>query len=162
MAYEGDIRACISHAAPRRARAPLPRFVDRPSRLTYFMLEPGNETRSPLGAVEQHIEGPRHLLALQESSESMDAHVINKEFHFAHFRRWPTLFNKNTLEPDLVPGYSKYCRGFTMMSVHCHNEVAMCRSIARDFLSTVLTTERQGCRSRCRGYQWHRMATKSW
>ena len=90
-----------------------------------------------------------------------------QEFHIAHFHGCATLFSKNTFESDLevksifVPGNTTYCRElpseavitqahfrrvpkdgkapFTMISLHCDNEVAKRRSIPLNVLLTLRT-----------------------
>ena len=94
MALKGIICANFSHAARRCTRAPHPHSVDWAAARAFWI-------RGTPVAIEQHIAGPWHSVAPQESSEFLGANVIKNDFHVAHFRGCSALFNKNTFEPDL-------------------------------------------------------------
>ena len=101
MACTGVIRASFSHAAlAPTASATTPLNVQQKDLLP-------EDTRLSIlcwtpSAIEQHLAGPWHSVALQESREFMDIEFIKNEFHIAHFRGCSTLFSKSTFEPDQV------------------------------------------------------------
>ena len=127
------------------------------TRLSISCWNPGPKRGSP-GAIEDHIAGPWHIVALQESVEFLQHKDITRQFHVAHFRECPTLFNTGTFALDLhvksfcVPAEESYCSGWALeavlskarfrriprngrssvanMSLHCHKAVAKKRSIA--------------------------------
>ena len=63
---------------------------------------------------------PMALCCTTRSSEFLGANVIKNDFHVAHFRGCPALFNKNTFEPDLetkslfVSGITQDCKDWVL------------------------------------------------
>ena len=80
------------------------------------MLEARTETRHAQNYLNSHRKGSGNTVTLQGSSEYMDADVIKNDFRVATFPGCPTLFNKNTFEPELevkspfVLGITQPCR----------------------------------------------------
>ena len=64
----------------------------------HLVLEPVVQ-RGSLGSIENHLAGPRHVVALQESIEFLEYDAITRQFHVAHFRGCTTLFNNHMFEP---------------------------------------------------------------
>ena len=126
------------------------------TRLSIWCLNPGAKRGSP-GAIAKHIR--------QETVEFFPHQCIIRQFQVAHFCGCAILFNNHTCELDrevkstLIFVEKAYCNGwafeaavtlapfrriprtgkssFTMMSLHCHNEVAQKRSLAFNVLLTV-------------------------
>ena len=77
------------------------------TRLSSLCRNPGPKRGSP-GATEQHIAGPWHVVALQESIDFINNDGIKKQFQVAHFRGcalFPTTFSG---DPDSLTCLKPY------------------------------------------------------
>ena len=166
MTFKDDEIASFSLRAERRPKAPQPLakfdraasdLLSEQTRLSIFCWNPGPTRGSP-GAIENHIVGRWHSVALQEAAELLQHEDMTCQFHVTHFRGCATFFNKHMVELDLevksiyVPADKAHGSGwaskavvstvrfrriprkgrssFTIMSLHCYKAVAQKRSIA--------------------------------
>ena len=53
------------------------------------------------GAIDNHIVGIMHIVAMQESAEFLQHGYITRHFFVTHFRGCAALFNMHTFEQDI-------------------------------------------------------------
>ena len=57
--------------------------------------------RGRLGAIEEHIAGKWHIVALQEAIEYLQHECLMNHFYITHFAGCAVLFNKDTFHSDV-------------------------------------------------------------
>ena len=82
------------------------RFTSRPNqllertRISILSWNPGPRRGTP-GAIEKHIAGKWHTIALQKAIEYLHHDSFTNSFHISHHAGCAVLFNKDTFYPDV-------------------------------------------------------------
>ena len=70
------------------------------TRLSIYSWNPGPRRGTP-GAIEDHIAGKWHIIALQEAIEYLQHECLTNHFFITHFAGCAVLFNKDTFHSDV-------------------------------------------------------------
>ena len=97
--FVARIRKCLSSPSEYKFDTLKPNQLLAQTRISILTWNPGARRGTP-GALERHMSGKWHVIALQESIEYLQHETLANHFHISHFARCAVLFNNNTFYPD--------------------------------------------------------------
>ena len=113
MACKGSAVPAFRKAYERRNPSPQQNYrfdTSVPNRLLEISISnwnPGNRRGKP-GAIEKHIAGKLHIIALQEAIEYLQHECLMNHFYITHFACCAVLFNRDSLHSRLHSRQQKW------------------------------------------------------
>ena len=93
-------RTCLSCPSEYKFDTNKPYRRQEQTRIRIFTWNPGPR-RGTLGAIESHVAGKWHVIALQEAIAYLQHETLTNRFHISHIAGYAVLFNKDTFCPDV-------------------------------------------------------------
>ena len=97
---ETSLRTRLSSPSEYKLDTSNPNRLLEQTRISILTWNPGPRRGTP-GAIERHIVGKWHVIALQGAIECLQHDTLTNRFHVSHNTGCAVLFNKDTFHPDV-------------------------------------------------------------